>query len=178
MMCSAIFRWEDKTRSTYNCAVRVLGFKARAAWLQSSRPSYHPSLPLPSTWWVWVLFPGRNWIWSLMPPAFTQNTTLLKTPKWTSDTPGNPIRWSQTQWLLCRPPNVPRPPNSVTQLPRRAPWLGMPFLASALPQTPVPHVTQLRSSRAGDKPGLCGSRIWALNHHYTESVFHTESQNK
>lgn len=49
-----------RARSAYNCAVRVLVFQARAAWLQDSRASYHASLPLPSTLWVWVLFPGSN----------------------------------------------------------------------------------------------------------------------
>lgn len=42
---------------------------------------------------------------------------------------------------------------SVTQLSRRAPWLGMSFLTLALPQAFVPEVTQLLSSRAVRKPG-------------------------
>lgn len=118
MVCSAdmttpLSDEKTETRNTNDYAERVLRFKARG--ILTARL---PSCLSPALFSVWVLFPRRNWLRSLVPPAFAPNATFLKTPKWTNDIHGSPIRWSQTQWLSHCAPNVRRPLNCL--------WLSFP----------------------------------------------------
>lgn len=84
---------DEKTEewSTYNYAARVLGFKVSAPRLQGFQPPHNPASPQHS-FGFGLYFQGEAQSMSLVPPAFTPNATLLKTPKGTNDIPGGLIQ--------------------------------------------------------------------------------------
>lgn len=102
------------------------------------RASSHPTIPPVSpqhSFGFGFYFQGEAQSMSLVPPAFTPNATLLKTPKGTNDSQGGLTQWSQTQVVPLYPRRTQATKLFLPQLPRRAPLLGRPFLPLARPQT-------------------------------------------
>lgn len=130
-------------------------------WSSKPEQANCRSLSLPTTLlWLSQHFLGFEFYFQTetlnmrpVPPAFTPDAIEnSQMSQWYSGL----MRWSQTLWLSHHALNVPRLPNSPwLSFPGKPLWLGTPFLLSALSQALVPKVTQLLSSKAGSKPGLC-----------------------